>query len=698
MPPKPSKDGTPPKKSKERPAKQVSFPAQTLAEMTCKRARSIASFLKIKEYAKISWPSELAPLIKLAMSKNTACTPCGGGACDPETHKFPATNPYAEIDELGNPIVASDSEGDKSPAKSPDGRILDALAAAAQPHDRVVAQAENAPGFLDALASQNLDLPDGQAGGSGTASSAKDPTYQPVEDDSSPGEGDDDDESPLDSDSNEDDDHPEDDDLLQDEEFRKQVEALKLQNLTEKNTKINKKSQAAAARKKAREEAETKKAERRALQLKERQKQFLADMMAKHQADMLEDDAQSTDEDEDAVFVKATKSKHKKKSSIKAPAKPPAKGQHNSRSPIRPSAIPSRVKPKDTSRTHSARPASESDDDSGGFNMSTVLELMDRQHRNTLKVVKTALSANAPTRVPVSDLDDFGHGSTPAPCHEKSGRVQVVRVGNPTAARELGLNPPVNLALQGDLENIDISKVRKTLVSGKNRTAEGIVLEQHLWPHDCISKAGRHILGPKVKIKHDNQTFTHFNEGMVQKLLLDTPADKMDPILRNKLKFYSFILRQCYVLDWQHVLSIAEDFLEAFEYGNITWDSWPEMERFLKESAEQVRLSASFRGRANSAPPAADSYGSGAGAAGLRRNPGKKFADNANGVPSKWMMDKKICISFNLGYCQEASDHLVKTTTLKHWCGGCFKKSEGTDKLAHPASTCKNGPFGNLFA
>ena len=109
----------------------------------------------------------------------------------------------------------------------------DALAAAAQPHDRVVALAENAPGFLEALAAHNLDLPDGQAGGSGTAPNAKDTRSPPADDDSSPAD-DDDDESPLESDSNAEDDPADDDELLQDEEFRKQVEALQLKNLTEK--------------------------------------------------------------------------------------------------------------------------------------------------------------------------------------------------------------------------------------------------------------------------------------------------------------------------------------------------------------------------------------------------------------------------------------------------------------------------------
>ena len=141
MPPKPhsppadSGRTQPERKSK----KDKSFPAQTLEEMNCHRARKIASSLKIKDYAKVSWPSQLMPLIKEAMAKNQACTVCGGGACIPDTHRFPATNPYVEVDELGNPVTYSSPE--ESPPRGAPGNVshaMAALAATEQPHDQVV--------------------------------------------------------------------------------------------------------------------------------------------------------------------------------------------------------------------------------------------------------------------------------------------------------------------------------------------------------------------------------------------------------------------------------------------------------------------------------------------------------------------------------------------------------------------------------
>ena len=64
------------------------------------------------------------------------------------------------------------------------------------------------------------------------------------------------------------------------------------------------------------------------------------------------------------------------------------------------------------------------------------------------------------------------------------------------------------------------------------------------------------------------------------------------------------------------------------------------------------------------------------------------------------MIENKICVAYNLGYCpnQKGGDHMVKNNiTLRHWCGGCYKKSNNAEKLAHPASSCGKGPFANLF-
>ena len=130
--------------------------------------------------------------------------------------------------------------------------------------------------------------------------------------------------------------------------------------------------------------------------------------------------------------------------------------------------------------------------------MTSILDLMDRQHSNTLKVVETALkgiSGASGQRVPISQIQDFGHQSCQSAGIDQSGRSQVIHPGNPDAAREMNFNPPINWGLQGDMNNIDLSKIKKNMVSGRDRTSEGIVMKQTYWPHNCLSKASRHILG-----------------------------------------------------------------------------------------------------------------------------------------------------------------------------------------------------------
>ena len=93
----------------------------------------------------------------------------------------------------------------------------------------------------------------------------------------------------------------------------------------------------------------------------------------------------------------------------------------------------------------------------------------------------------------------------------------------------------------------------------KNRAGgEGIVMRQHYWPHDCLSKVSKHLLGPNVKIKHWNLSQSQFTEGMLQKMLIDTPKANMDPILNNKIKFFAFLTKLSYMLPRKDVLSISE--------------------------------------------------------------------------------------------------------------------------------------------
>ena len=69
----------------------------------------------------------------------------------------------------------------------------------------------------------------------------------------------------------------------------------------------------------------------------------------------------------------------------------------------------------------------------------------------------------------------------------------MVSMGNSEMARGLGVNPGIKLAFTEDTENIDMSKLKKNMHSGKRRKNGGIMVRQHVWPHNVVSRASAHL-------------------------------------------------------------------------------------------------------------------------------------------------------------------------------------------------------------
>ena len=75
-------------------------------------------------------------------------------------------------------------------------------------------------------------------------------------------------------------------------------------------------------------------------------------------------------------------------------------------------------------------------------------------------------------------------------------------------------------------------------------------------------------------------TFANFQEGFCQKILIDH-EDSMDIIVQNKLRFQSYLTCHSYILRWDDILSVIEQFFEAFEFEVMEWDNWDDIEKFL---------------------------------------------------------------------------------------------------------------------
>ena len=332
------------------------------------------------------------------------------------------------------------------------------------------------------------------------------------------------------------------------------------------------------------------------------------------------------------------------------------------------------------------------------------MELMDRQSRQfdksnkaMTKVLEKVVDSNAARRVSISSLDGFVDstdgavgGVTSASKKNSAGTLKMISSGKSKMARALGVNPGMKLAFTGDTDNIDVSKLQKNMQSGKHRKRHGgFVVRQHIWAHDVVSKASAH-LWPKPKPREDqefghcDQSFANFQEGMCQKILIDH-EDTMDIVVQNKLRFQSYLICQAYILPWEDILSIAEQFFEAFEYEVMEWDKWDDIEKFLDKACEQARLSNFARNNvpAALAPPGQNPVG----------QPAKKFEGNIKGVTWKFMKDKKICCGFNTGSCQQQDGHTIGKGVVHHWCGGCYGASKGAVKENHPAKSCGKGPW-----
>ena len=152
-----------------------------------------------------------------------------------------------------------------------------------------------------------------------------------------------------------------------------------------------------------------------------------------------------------------------------------------------------------------------------------------------------------------------------------------------------------------------------------------------------------------------------FQEGFCQKILIDH-GETMDPVIKNKLRMQSYLIRQSYILSSEDILSVVEQFFEAYEYDVVDWDNWSDIQQFLQASCEQARPS-SFA-RSNTVPATLAPPGRSAA------QPANKFEGNIKGVPWKYMKAKNICCGFNTGSCKRTCGHLIGESKFSHeGCG-----------------------------
>ena len=283
-------------------------------------------------------------------------------------------------------------------------------------------------------------------------------------------------------------------------------------------------------------------------------------------------------------------------------------------------------------------------------------------------------------------LDSSFTPSAPT-CQDSAGRARAVTDPGQEVASVLGIQPRTNWQIVGDRDSIELSKVRKNMLSGENTNDSGAVMKQEHWPHNLVSHASA-----KKPQKHSELSMLQFQEGFLAKILLEADPALLETKVKNKMLFFHYISKLSYSLPWPQVLEVAAKFFRGLEHMRFSWDDWSLIHAHLQTSFEQVKI-ASIQHKFNG--------GGGnfqGGAAGGGQNPGPPKQADTVGVPHNWMRSKNFCIKWNQGHCTIQVDannsHVFAEgkSAVQHLCAGCFVTGNKHEK-GHGASNCSKKPF-----
>ena len=250
-------------------------------------------------------------------------------------------------------------------------------------------------------------------------------------------------------------------------------------------------------------------------------------------------------------------------------------------------------------------------------------------------------------------------------------------VPNLSNAQFTGMSVAPLMQLQGDLDTVDMSKVKRKLVSGESNGGSNGIIREVRWSHHCVSR-----VSVPTPVVHSKQSPQVFFSGCFNKLLSEFPSSVSGSETENKLKFMSRLADLSINLQWEFIISINAAMYRALEQGHMTWTSWPTIETWLDRTVNHLRNKAiSTLGKHPRS--AGDDRPDGA--------PKKSKFDNVEGIPQEWVVQQKLCIMFQLGRCSQAPDHTTKggKTPLSHLCAGCLRLDKG--RVAdHGAKDCPN--------
>ena len=305
------------------------------------------------------------------------------------------------------------------------------------------------------------------------------------------------------------------------------------------------------------------------------------------------------------------------------------------------------------------------------------LQQQQNQQNQQLAFLEALKSISQRSQVPLPDIP-----LTAAPNSINSlneGRARIIPLQNEAFAQLLGVQPPPIMQIEGDVSNLDMSKLKKKMLSGENSSGGYGVIKEQSWPHHLLSRTQC----PSIPQKNSSMTNLHFFSGMLNKILVESAPNSLPPIHQNKLLYAANLANLAHTASWTQILDINAMFFCSLEQGQQTWDNWSAISAFLDRARQQVRQTIPAV-KPNDGPPS-------------KKHKGQEH-DKIEGIPASWIKTNKFCLVFNIGKCQKPGDHHIAdgNVFVTHVCAGCVKLGKGNHN-DHGASTCSHKPFHNLF-
>ena len=229
-------------------------------------------------------------------------------------------------------------------------------------------------------------------------------------------------------------------------------------------------------------------------------------------------------------------------------------------------------------------------------------------------------------------------------------------------------------ALEGNLDDIEMTSNKHKLTSGEHSTGRVEVLKQVAWPHHLLDAV--HCQKPPT---YNNLSQAQFAAGFSAKVLSEMPPEFGRTSVENQMKHFNRLMVLATSMPWESVLTFNAAFFRALEQNTVDWSSWDRIQAWHDRHITSLKM------RQASGPDST--------------NPSKKQDTRSmddrrmlEGVPYSFMKEQMICIKFQSQVCDHPGPHQLATApgiTVVHICAVCMFNKKGSNP-DHCSKTCPN--------